>query len=68
MAEIQKMVTDDPNMRNLSREQKKDFIKQLMDYREMQTSGVRASNVAAARDAVAVMDGVSKEVSMKIFS
>ncbi|KAG1825231.1 hypothetical protein DFJ58DRAFT_738557 [Suillus subalutaceus] len=32
MAEIQKMVADDPNMPNLSREQKKDFIKQLMDY------------------------------------
>jgi hypothetical protein len=31
MAEIQKMVADNPNMRNLSREQKKDFIKQLMD-------------------------------------
>ncbi|KAG2058445.1 hypothetical protein BDR06DRAFT_1004159 [Suillus hirtellus] len=32
MAEIQKMVVDDPNMCNLSCEQKKDFIKQLMDY------------------------------------
>ncbi|KAG1820769.1 hypothetical protein EV424DRAFT_1539310 [Suillus variegatus] len=62
MAEIQKMVADDPNMHNLSHEPKKEFIKQLMDYRKMQTSDVRASNVAAARDAVAVMDGVLKEL------
>lgn len=68
MAEIQKMVADDPNMHNLSHEPKKEFIKQLMDYRKMQTSGIRASNVAAARDTVAVMDGVLKEVSMKTFS
>ncbi|KAG1719844.1 hypothetical protein EDD22DRAFT_753894, partial [Suillus occidentalis] len=44
------------------REEKKEFIKQLMDHRELQTSGVRASNVAAARDVVSVMDGVSKEL------
>jgi hypothetical protein len=64
MAEVQKMVTEDPNMHNLTREEKKEFIKQLMDHRELQTSGVRASNVAAARDVVSVMDGVSKEVSI----
>ncbi|KAG1738700.1 hypothetical protein EDD22DRAFT_787178 [Suillus occidentalis] len=62
MAEVQKMVAEDPNMHNLTREEKKEFIKQLMDHRELQTSGVRASNVAAARDVVSVMDGVSKEL------
>ncbi|KAG2100524.1 hypothetical protein BD769DRAFT_1393946 [Suillus cothurnatus] len=61
MADVQKMVAEDPDMHNLTCEQKKEFIKQLMDHHELQTSGVQASNVAAARDAVAVMDGVSKE-------
>jgi hypothetical protein len=64
MADVQKMVTEDPNMHNLTCEQKKEFIKQLMDHRELQTSGIPASNVAAAQDAVTVMDGVSKEVSI----
>jgi hypothetical protein len=64
MADVQKMVAEDPDMHNLTCEQKKEFIKQLMDHHELQTSGVQASNVAAARDAVAVMDGVSKEVSI----
>ncbi|KAG2742986.1 hypothetical protein P692DRAFT_20643627, partial [Suillus brevipes Sb2] len=62
MAEVQKMVAEDPNMHNLTREEKKEFIKQLMDHRKLQTSGVQASNVAAARDVVSVMDGVSKEL------
>ncbi|KAG1855300.1 hypothetical protein F4604DRAFT_1932362 [Suillus subluteus] len=61
MAEVQKMVAEDPNMHNLTHEEKKEFIKQLMDHRELQTSGVRASNVVAAWDVVSVMDGVSKE-------
>ncbi|KAG2140389.1 hypothetical protein BD769DRAFT_1384130 [Suillus cothurnatus] len=40
MANIQKMVAEDPYMHNLTCEQKKEFIKQLMDHRELQTSSV----------------------------
>jgi len=54
MANVQKMVTEDPNMHNLTCKQEKEFIKQLMDHHKLQTSSVQASNVVAAWDAVAV--------------
>ncbi|KAG1834282.1 hypothetical protein DFJ58DRAFT_869095 [Suillus subalutaceus] len=62
MAELREMVVTDPNTENLTREQKEAYIAALEEHRERKVAGVRAHNLAAARDVVATTDRIVKEM------
>jgi hypothetical protein len=63
LEQIQSIIDSDPAYKQLSAEEEQDYIGQLNEYHTLKMSGVCTNNVSAARDAVAVMDRISKEVS-----
>ncbi|KAG1777171.1 hypothetical protein EV702DRAFT_970313, partial [Suillus placidus] len=62
LEEIQNIIDNDPAYKQLSAEEEQDYIDQLNEYRALKMSGARTNNMSAARDAVAVMDRISKEL------
>ncbi|KAG1852681.1 hypothetical protein F4604DRAFT_1591923, partial [Suillus subluteus] len=62
MAELREMVVTDPDTKNLTREQKEAYIAALEEHRKRKVVGVRAHNLAAARDVVATTDRIVKEL------
>lgn len=61
LSELQSMIEDN-DVRHLTKEQKDEYINRLVESREVKTRGVRANNVAAARDMTATSDAIIKEV------
>lgn len=57
------MVDEDTTVQDLTKEQQNELINKLIEHRELKTKGVRANNVAAARDMTATSDAIIKEVS-----
>ncbi|KAG1837199.1 hypothetical protein C8R48DRAFT_622956, partial [Suillus tomentosus] len=62
LAELHEMVTSDPKMKDLTREQEATYISALDEHREKKSAGVRSNNIAAVRDVVATMDRIVKEL------
>lgn len=67
LEDIQNFIDSDLRYKELLAKEEQDYIDQLNEYHALKMSGAHANNVSAARDAVAVMDCISKEVSA-IFS
>ena len=63
MKEIQQMVKEDERLQNLTQEEVDAHIAALNEHRDTKIHGVRANNIAASRDVLAITDKVSKEVS-----
>lgn len=55
------MIEDD-NVQHLTKEQKDEYINQLIESQEVKTRGVHTSNVAAAHNMTATSDAIIKEV------
>jgi hypothetical protein len=62
LADIQKLVDNDPMMQNLSNAKQKEYIDILQLHRDMKTMGARSSNNAAAADCRECITNVSSEV------
>ncbi|KAI5985881.1 hypothetical protein EDD15DRAFT_2373791 [Pisolithus albus] len=63
LKEIQRMVKEDERLQNLTQEELDHHITTLGEHRDTKTHGVRANNVAAARDVLATMDKIVKELT-----
>lgn len=63
LTEIQKMVKDDERLQNLTQEELEQHITALNERRDTKIHGVRANNVAAARDVLATTDKIAKELT-----
>jgi len=62
LAEVQKMVAEDPAMQNLTEEKKQTYLAELSNSRYTQKHGVRANNAAAARDVFKTIEKIQNEV------
>jgi hypothetical protein len=62
LSDIQKLVDDDPNMQNLSKTKRKEYLDDLQFHRDEKKMGARSSNNAAAVDCRASITKVSTEV------
>ncbi|KAG1784872.1 uncharacterized protein HD556DRAFT_1250718 [Suillus plorans] len=62
LAELREMVTNDPQMNKLTKEEKASYIEALNEHRDKKALGVRANNSAAARDVVATTERLMKEL------
>ncbi|KAF8219706.1 hypothetical protein L208DRAFT_1210884, partial [Tricholoma matsutake] len=62
LADLQKLVDDDPSMQRLSKYQQRQYIANLKLHRETTRTGICASNAAAATDFQASVGGVSTEI------
>ncbi|KAG2358206.1 hypothetical protein BDR07DRAFT_1228793, partial [Suillus spraguei] len=60
LAELHEMVLNDPEMKNLTREEKAVYIQALNKHRDQKGLSVRANNSAAARDVVATTERLVK--------
>lgn len=56
------MIKDDDTVEDLTKEQQDILINKLVEHRQHKTQGMRANNVAAARDMTATSDAIIKEV------
>ena len=57
------MVKEDERLQNLTQEEVDAHVAALNEHRDAKIHGVRANNIAASRDVLAITDKVSKEVS-----
>lgn len=64
MAELRNMVTNDPQTKSLTQDEKAAYIMALEEDRKKKVVSVRANNLAAARDVLATTDKIVKEVSL----
>ena len=62
LTEIQKLVDDDASMQNLSKAKEKEYIDELLIFRDLKKVGARSSNIAAAVDCRTCIQKVSDEV------
>ncbi|KAF8233126.1 hypothetical protein L208DRAFT_1268597 [Tricholoma matsutake] len=62
LADLQKLVDDDPSMQRLSKDQQRQYIADLKLHRETTRTGICASNAVAATDFQASVGGVSTEI------
>jgi hypothetical protein len=62
------MVTKDPQMKNLTRDEKTTYVSALREHGEQKVSSVRANNIAAARDVLVTTERVIKEVSFSFIT
>ncbi|KIK10579.1 hypothetical protein PISMIDRAFT_20261 [Pisolithus microcarpus 441] len=63
LKEIQQMVKDDERLQNLSQEEMDQYVSMLKEHRDTKTHGIRANNVAAARDVLVTTDKIAKELN-----
>lgn len=56
------MKDNDPSFQNLTKEERKEALDELVLHREEKTSNARVTNKGAARDVFLVMNMVEKEV------
>lgn len=57
------MIKEDDTVETLTKEQQDMLINRLVEYRQLKSQGLRANNVAAARDMTATSDAIIREVS-----
>ena len=62
LADIQKHVNEDESLKELSKEDQAELIKELQEHRDVKTKGTRVSNAAAAQDMKYMMERISIEV------
>ncbi|KAF8548286.1 hypothetical protein OG21DRAFT_1423328, partial [Imleria badia] len=62
LEEVREMVLQDPKMQNLTPEAKEEYIAALAQSRDVKQHGIHANNAAAARDVLATMDRISREL------
>ncbi|KAG2064189.1 hypothetical protein BDR04DRAFT_1235238 [Suillus decipiens] len=62
LGELHEMVAEDPQMKNLTRDEKTTYVSALREHREQKVSSVRANNIAAARDVLVTTERVIKEL------
>jgi hypothetical protein len=62
LIELRGMVKNDPQMKQLTKDEKAAYIAALTEHREQKTTNVRANDLAAARDVLLTTDRVVKEV------
>ncbi|KAG1787543.1 hypothetical protein EV424DRAFT_1340061 [Suillus variegatus] len=62
LADICNIIEDDPSIKHLSRQEKKDYILKLKEHRTQQRLSVRATNSAASKDVQVTLDKVFKEL------
>ncbi|KAG2063908.1 hypothetical protein BDR04DRAFT_1062380 [Suillus decipiens] len=62
LGELREMVAEDPQMKNLTRDEKTTYVSALREHREQKVSSVRANNIAAARDVLVTTERVIKEL------
>jgi IMP cyclohydrolase len=67
LAELRKMVANDLQMRNLTRDEKAAYIATLNEHREQKVTSMRANNMAAARDVMVTTERVVKEVCSPVY-
>ncbi|KAI6009988.1 hypothetical protein BKA83DRAFT_4029764, partial [Pisolithus microcarpus] len=63
LKEIQQMVKDDERLQNLLQEEMDQYVSTLEEHHDTKTHGVRANNVAAARDVLVTTDKIAKELN-----
>ena len=68
LAEVQRMVTEDPGMQNLTEEEKQTYLAELLNSRYTQKHGVRTNNAAAAHDVFKTVEKIQNEVCSSLFS
>jgi hypothetical protein len=66
LAELRKMVADDPQMKKLTKDEKAVYIAALTEHRDQKATSVRGNNLAAARDVLLTTERVVKEVCSPI--
>ncbi|KAI5984924.1 hypothetical protein EDC04DRAFT_2590671, partial [Pisolithus marmoratus] len=62
LKEIQQMVKEDEQLQNLTQEEMDQYITALNEHHDMKVHGIRANNVAAARDVLATTNKITKEL------
>ncbi|KAF8344691.1 hypothetical protein F5887DRAFT_850888, partial [Amanita rubescens] len=62
LADIQKRVDEDEGLKELSKDDKAELIKELQEYRDLKKKGARISNNAAAQDMKHMMQKISIEL------
>jgi hypothetical protein len=62
LPEIQKLVDNDPNMQNLSKAKRKEFLDDLQLHRDTKKTGACSSNAGAVVDCQACIIKMSTEV------
>ena len=67
LAEVQKLVAEDPETQNLTEEKKQAYLAELSNSRYAQKHGVRANNAAAARDVFKTVEKIENEVGVFLF-
>ncbi|KII92206.1 hypothetical protein PLICRDRAFT_27424 [Plicaturopsis crispa FD-325 SS-3] len=60
LAELTELVANDPDMKNLTKAEKKSYLEKLEEHREKKFTGLRANNAAAARDVLATVEATIK--------
>lgn len=68
LAEIQQAKANDPAFQNMTANERKEAIDQLIAYREGKASNARVTNRGAARDVFVVMNMIEKEVRATRFA
>ncbi|KAG2140353.1 hypothetical protein BD769DRAFT_1662908 [Suillus cothurnatus] len=63
LGELREMVAEDPQMKNLTRDEKTTYVSALREHHEQKVSSVRANNIAAARDVLVTTERVIKELN-----
>jgi hypothetical protein len=56
------MIMNDPEMNNLTKNEKAGYIAALREHRDQKVSHVRGNNMAAARDVLLTTEKIVKEV------
>src|ERR1700690_2438537 len=62
LSDIKKLLGEDPDLQDLSREQEQVFIDKLVAHRELKKGGARATNHAAAADTRYTIDIIGSKV------
>jgi hypothetical protein len=68
MREIQKLVDDDLELQDLSKEQEQELKEKLIEHRALKETGARVSNSSAAADTRATMSHINIEVRLFNYS
>ncbi|KAG1881004.1 hypothetical protein F4604DRAFT_1578451 [Suillus subluteus] len=62
LVELREMVANDPQMKELTKDEKAGYIAALSEHREQNVTNVRGNNMAAARDVLLTTERVVKEL------
>jgi hypothetical protein len=68
LIEIQRIASQDDAADHLTKEQKTTLINELIEHRKLQHHGVRANNIAAARDFMSATEDISGRVCILVIA